>query len=124
MKKRILLAFSAILILGLTIAVFAYNKTNSTNQATMDCCKKSDSCPMKSKNADVADKQNVSCCDKDDCCCKGGGDSCPMKQKQTAQTTDMQIKNITVVSDAENCCTKGADCCKDGGACCKNHKKS
>lgn len=123
MKKRIMLAIAAMLVLGLTIAAFAYNTTNTSNKTAMNCCSKDkDSCPMKSKT-ESADRQNAaSCCDMPDCCCKGGGDSCPMK-KQTetsSQTVDMQ--NVTVAASAENCCQKGADCCKNGGACCK--KKS
>ena len=124
MKKRIMLAISVMLVLGLTIAVFAYNTTPSSSKTTMNCCSKDkDSCPMKNQNQS-ADKQNAaSCCDMPDCCCKGGGNSCPMK-KQTetsVQTVDMQ--NVTVVTSGENCCQPGADCCKNGGsACCK--KKS
>ncbi len=107
MKKRILLAITVLLVFGLTIAAFAYNKTNTTNQATMDCCTKSDDCPMKSKDADSTVKK--------DCCLKD--DSCPMKDKQT-QTSSVDMKNVTVAS-SESCCQPGADCCK-GGACCKS----
>ncbi|MGI8640795.1 MAG: hypothetical protein ACR2MG_12725 [Pyrinomonadaceae bacterium] len=109
MKKRILLAIAVLLVFGLTIAAFAYNKTNTTNQAAMDCCKKNDSCPLKNKSSDAAVKE--------DCCLKD--DSCPMKDKQ-AQDSSVDMKNVTVVS-GESCCHPGADCC-NGGACCKNKK--
>jgi hypothetical protein len=132
MKKRILLAISVLLVLGLAIVAFAYTKTNHPREkAAMACCCKDGVCPMKDKNAGaatIADRQNASCCDSPDCCCKGGsGDSCPMKKQgeKTSQTTNDEMKNVTVVSDDENCCQTGADCCKNGGgACCKKHKKS
>lgn len=124
MKKKIMLAIAAMLVLGLTIVVFAYNTTNHSNynKAMECCCKGKDSCPMKNKNESAsADKKD--CCDSPDCCCKGG-DSCPMKKQQTetsSQTVDTQ--NVTVVTSAEDCCKKDAPCCKNGGgACCK--KKS
>ena len=132
MKKKFLIALTAIFVLGLSIAVYAFNQTNNWAKTSDSCCAKSDACPMKGKNSQVTDAQtNASCCDKDDCCCKGdscpmksqgekasaGGDSCPMKDKETqATTTDM--KNVTVVS-GESCCQKGASCC-NGGACCKS----
>jgi len=122
MKKRIMFAIAAMMVLGLTIVVFAFNNTtNHTHNKAMNCCSKDkDSCPMKNKT-ESGDKKD--CCDKPDCCCKGGGDSCPMKNQQketSSQTVDMN--NVTVVTSSEDCCQKGADCCKNGGACCK--KKS
>lgn len=113
MKKRILLAFAVLLVFGLAIVAFAYNKTNhSSRKASMECCCKDGVCPMKGKTANG--EQAASCCDKDDCCCKGGGDSCPMKNKgETSQTSSVDLKNVTVVS--------GESCQKD---CCKHKKQS
>jgi hypothetical protein len=136
MKKKIIMALTVVFALSLAITVYALNQTNvSSNRTAADCCAKKDSCPMKDKQAN-ADKK--SCCDKDDCCCKGGADSCPMKmngektegkdscpmmkkdaEKQTTSSVDMT--NVTVVADSENCCQTGADCCK-GGSCCKGKK--
>lgn len=138
MKKRILFAISTLLVLGLAIAAFALSG-NSVKNSAMDCCanccaKSGDSCPMKNKDKNASATEKASCCDKDDCCCKG--DACPMmkkegqsaehencpmmkKDKKTASTT-VEMKNVVVVSDGENCCGTGADCCKGGGsACCK-----
>jgi hypothetical protein len=123
MKKRILLALSVVLVLGLVMAVYALNRTNSSNAGVEN------SCPMKGMNAQAADHEGkTSCCDKDDCCCKGDscpmkaqgenasanccaccGDSCPMKG-MNAQATGVDMKNVTV-ANGENCC--------NGGACCK-----
>ncbi len=55
---------------------------------------------------------------------KTAGDNCPMKS-QTAEkqtTGEINMTNVTVAGDGEDCCQPGADCCK-GGSCCK-HKKS
>jgi hypothetical protein len=137
MKRKVITALTVVFALCLAFTVFALNKTNVSPKHTAgaDCCAKKDSCPMKDKEA-KGDK--TSCCDKDDCCCKG--DSCPMKmngektegkdccckggscpikkdaEKKTTASVDMT--NVTVVSDSENCCQPGADCCK-GGSCCK-----
>ena len=113
MKKRIILAVSVLLVFGLAIVVFAYNRSNhSSHQAEMSCCCKDGSCPMKNKDAaSTADMKD--CCDMPDCCCKGG-ESCPMKkQGETSQTTSVDMKNVTVAAGDENCCC----------ACCKNKKQ-
>ncbi len=134
MKKKLIMALTVMFALSLAITVFALNQTNVSSNRTADCCAKKDSCPMKDKQA-TADKK--SCCDKDDCCCKGG-DSCPMKmngektegkdscpmmkkdaEKQTTSSVDMT--NVTVVADSENCCQPGANCCQ-GGSCCQGKK--
>ena len=116
MKSKILIALTTIFVLGLSLAVYAFNQTNTTAKTSASCCAKTDACPLKNKNAQAADAQaKASCCDKDNCCCKG--DACPMKGKETqAATTD--LTNITVAS-GESCCQKGASCC-NGGACCKS----
>lgn len=136
MKKKILIALTAILILGLAAAAYAFNKTNvSSKTASSACCCSGDSCPMKSKDAKTTGgEKQASCCDKDDCCCKGDscpmkkqgentsanccGDSCPMKDKETQASSVADTKNV-VVASSESCCQKGASCC-DGGACCKH----
>jgi hypothetical protein len=123
MKKRILLAISAMFILALTVAAFALTQSNSSSKPAADSCR------MKGINARAADGQTkTSCCDKDDCCCKGDscpmkssdenasasccsccGDSCPMKNKD-AQATSVDMKNVTVAT-GESCCN-GGSCCK------------
>ena len=108
MKKRIILAVTILLVFGLTIAAFAYNKSGETNTAAMDCCLKSDDCPLKNKVAETAAK--------DDCCLKD--DTCPLKDKQT-QTSAIDMKNVVVAGSGESCCQPGADCCKSG-SCCKD----
>lgn len=137
MKKRILFAISTLLVLGLAIAAFALTGTKTSNKSAdccaMDCCKKSDSCPMKNKDKNASGTEKAACCDRDDCCCKGGScpmknkenkgaehENCPMKKDKETTSASVEMKNVVVVSDGENCCGSGADCCKNGGsACCK-----
>lgn len=115
-----MLAIATMLVLGLTIAAFAYNTTNSGTKTTKNCCSKDkDSCPLKSKT-DSAEKHD---CDNKDDCCKKDADSCPMKKQVETSSQTVDMKNVTVATSAEDCCQTGADCCKNGGsACCK--KKS
>ena len=76
MKNRILVSLALVLTMCFVVTVYAYNGTSATTDKTKaNCCADKDSCPMKSKDKNSADK--ASCCDKEDCCCKG--DSCPMK---------------------------------------------
>ncbi len=124
MKKKIIIALSAMLIFGLVAVVYAMNRTE-TNAKTAH------SCPMK-KHEKVASKDKKdSCCGMEDCCkdgnCKMGGscckdhDSCPMKNNQTAkkQTADTDYSNIIYGDDTkESCCYPGSSCCT-GGDCCK-----
>jgi hypothetical protein len=128
MKKKVIMALTVLFALCFAITVFALNQSNISARTRVGCCAKKDSCPMKDKQA-KSDK--TSCCDKDSCCCKGDscpmkmngekmegkdcccqGDSCPMKKDSEKQTSSVDIKNVTVVSDDENCCPKGGDCCK------------
>jgi hypothetical protein len=120
MKKKFIIALSAMLVFGLVAVVYAYNRTETTAKSVH-------SCPMKSETAS-ADKKD-SCCGMADCCkdgkCKMDGacckdhDACPMKDKQTAEKQSADYSKITVSDDSgEDCCGSGASCC-DGGACCK-----
>ena len=80
MKKKILLTFIAIFVLGIGIAAYAVNAAGSwTTKAMSCCCCKGDSCPMKKKDgATAAAGEKASCCD--NCaCCKDG--SCDMKRE-------------------------------------------
>jgi hypothetical protein len=138
MKKKVITALTVVFALCLALTVFALNKTNVSSKQTggaADCCAKKDSCPM--KNTEVKAEKKA-CCDREDCCSKGDscpmkmngektegtdcgskGESCPMKKQSEKQTTaSIEMTNVTVVSDGENCCQPGADCCK-GGSCCK-----
>ncbi len=113
MKKRIILAISVMFILGLTVAAFALSQSSKLNNTATT----TDSCAMKMQTADGG-QAKTSCCDKEDCCCKG--DSCPMKNKATSETSSVDMKNVTIAT-GDSCCQKGASCC-DGGACCKGKK--
>ena len=115
MKKKFLLAFSAMFILALTVAAFAFTQSNNSNETAADSC-----AMMKDLNAQSADGQpKMSCCDKDDCCCKGDScpmknqgenasasccsccdDSCPMKNKESASAVDAKTATIAT---GENC---------------------
>ncbi len=81
MKRNIFIALAATMVLGLAVAVYALNTTSAVDTSAA-----------------------VSCC-----CCSG--DSCPMKDKTAAATTDATDKH-------EGCCCKGdaASCpmMKDG----------
>ena len=100
MKKKFLTIFSIVFVMAFAVAVYAFNQSNTTSANAAE------SCAMKGKNAQTAGvKSGDSCCDKADCCCKGGscpmkmsgenaadccgnccGGSCPMKEKQTTAT--------------------------------------
>lgn len=123
MKRKIFIALTAIFVLGLAMAVYAFNQTNTLAKAAASCCAKSDNCPLKNKNAaQTAENRSAdSCCDKADCCCKNGscpmkssgekgsasccdnccGGSCPMKNKD-AQMTTMQVSDVNV-EGGESC---------------------
>jgi len=103
MKKKFLTAFSLVFVLAFAVAVYAFNQTNLSAKAADSCCAKSDSCPLKGKNAstDTAKTEN-SCCDNADCCCKG--DACPMKASG---------------ENAADCC---GNCC--GGSCPMKEKQA
>jgi hypothetical protein len=95
MKKRILLVISVLLVCGLAVAAYAYS-ANTPDKAGMSCCcKGADSCPMMKDK--TAGKDAASCCDKEDCCCKG--DSCAMKDK----TAGKDEASCCDKEDAESC---------------------
>lgn len=111
MKKKFSTILSIVFVLACAFAVYAFNQTHHKVEKTTSCCAKSDSCPLKDKNAQTAEHKNTdSCCDNADCCCKSGscpmkssgenaadccdnccGGSCPMMEKQTA-ITDVQTE--------------------------------
>lgn len=94
MKNKFLIALTAVFVLGLAMAVYAFNRT--TNDQTANASAVS-SCPMKDKTAATAENHSShSCCDKANCCCKTG--ACPMKSSGATSAAD--------------CC---ANCC--GGSC-------
>jgi hypothetical protein len=76
--KRLILAISVLLVLGLAAAAIAYNRSAVAETAMSCSCCSGDSCPMKKDGA------TASCCD--DGCCKDG--SCAMK-KDGAVSADM-----------------------------------
>ena len=106
MKRKFFIVLTAVFVLGLAMAVYAFNKTNVADKsAKTSCCSKTDSCPVKSHNASQTHTNNVACCDRDDCCCKTG-DACPLKNKE-AKT---EAENVSAAG-GESCCN-GAGCCK------------
>lgn len=127
MKKKFIIALTALLVFGLAAAVYAISRTETAS-------KSAHSCPMKTGGATASADEKDSCCGMENCCkdgnCSMGGacckdhDSCPLKDKQTSEKQSEQYSKITVSSDSgEDCCGSGASCC-NGGACCKKDKKS
>ncbi|HUR97971.1 MAG TPA: hypothetical protein VMZ26_07910 [Pyrinomonadaceae bacterium] len=117
--KRIILAISVLLVLGLAVAAIALNPSGVTQTAAASCCSHgADSCPTKK---DGSGKETASCCDEG--CCKGdscpmkkGGDasaqhpdSCPMKHKdgQASHATMTDAEHQAMKADGKSCC----DCC-------------
>lgn len=107
MKNKFLFALTVAFVLGLAMAVYAFNQPNNSAKTAASCCAKDDNCPLKNKTAATAENKSTadSCCDMDDCCCKNGscpmkssgeksaaccdsccGDSCPMKNKEAQMT--------------------------------------
>ena len=80
--KRLILAISVLLVLGLAAAAIAYNRTAVAQTAMSCCCCSGESCPMKK---DSASGDTASCC-KDDCCKDG---SCPMKKDGAGSAENM-----------------------------------
>lgn len=119
MKKKIILMLTALAVFGLSIAVVAYNRTNTTNNnaATVaDCCKGKDSCPMKKsgshahRSGDHAEKHAN--CDNCDCsCCKESAEACPMKAKKDDKATATTDAAATTEAKDKNGCGCGCSCC-------------
>ena len=113
MKTKIMLAITAIMVLGLAVVVFAFTRSSGTSapaMTTMSCCCSGDSCPMKTK--DGAGKEAASCCEKCDGC---KGDSCPMKAKKKEGDTSAGPAAETKDDQAH---PKGCDC-----SCCNKDKE-
>ncbi|MBC7900289.1 MAG: hypothetical protein H7070_09575 [Saprospiraceae bacterium] len=106
MKKKILLALSILMVFGLAVVAFAYNQSTVATQAKTDCCKGSDSCPMKNK---AASGQTEACCDDPNCCCKSG-ESCPMKKGEAKAHHDMNHE-AAAAGEHKSC---DCSCCKKG----------
>ena len=106
MRTKLILAFSILVVFGLSIAAFAFvNATSNNTAATMSCCK-GDACPMKSKDNAAGDKKE-SCCDMPDCCCKG--DSCPMMKHgdKSGHNTEHENKSgHDAKHESKGCCCK------------------
>ncbi len=124
MKKKMILAIAALMVMGLAIAAFAYTRANSSSVNAVSCCA-GDSCPMKNKNASTGEKasccDDCSCCSGDSCPMKSKGDasapamkmgdaaSCPMKSKGEASTAmHMDVKHEMAADDGKGCC---CPCC-------------
>ena len=117
--KRLILAISVLLVLGLAAAAIAYNQ-NVVAETAMSCgCCSGDSCPMKKDGAAAA-----SCCD--DSCCKDGscamkkGDGatgempadCPMMKKkdgEASHATMTEAEHQAMQADGKSC---SCACCK------------
>lgn len=106
MKSKFLIALTAVFVLGLAMAVYAFNKTNDSGVITAaSCCAKKDDCPMKDKGMQMTAENHstASCCDNDNCCCQTG--ACPMKASGEKSAAD--------------CC---GNCC--GGSCPMKNKQA
>lgn len=131
MRSKVLVILSAVLLFGLSIAVYAYSSGAATEAAATSCCCKGDSCPMKTGDSKAAKSEAKtegagSCCCAGDscamkssgeksaegassCCCSGGGDSCPMKSVKTADhAAHGEMKHDAKSADAASCCKVGA----------------
>ena len=124
MKKKFIIALSAMLVFGLAAVVYAFNRTETN-------AKSSHSCPMQSHGETASTDKKDSCCGMADCCkdgvCKMNGecckdhDACPMNNKQKTEKQAADYSKITVSDvSGKDCCGSGASCCAGGGgACCK-----
>lgn len=110
MKSKILALFAILVVFGLALAAYAYTKTTvSGDKATMSCCAKSDSCPMKARGHDhQGEHAGKSCPMKHDAkagdhkCC---GDACPLKKEGAPEST------AAISSENGESCCDNCDCC-------------
>ena len=118
MKKRMLIAFAALIVFGLAAVVYAYNRSAVSHHTADSCCTMADCCE------DGKCKMGGDCCakDKQETASAEKHDSCPMKNKETS-TASVDMYNVVVAGNSENCCDKDASCCS-GGACCKKEKSA
>ncbi|MGE3466191.1 MAG: hypothetical protein AB7J13_04600 [Pyrinomonadaceae bacterium] len=78
MRSKVLVILTAILLFGVSFAVYAYTSTSTTETVAASCCCCShDSCPMKSKDGKAMAGHEMKAGEGHSCC----GDSCPMKAK-------------------------------------------
>ena len=129
MKKRFLIAFSAVLVFGLAIAVYAFQSSNLTSVSDKNAaCEKHKSDNHSAQKTSEKDGHcgMADCCKDGKCtmggaCCKSA-DSCPMKAKQKSEnnSADADYSKITFTDDSgEDCCASGASCCTPSASCCK-----
>lgn len=128
MKNKFLFAFTAVLVFGLAVAVYAFQTNNLTAASEKPAaCEKHKS----DKHSAHKSGEKDSCCGMADCCkdgkCSMGGacckdkDACPMKDKQKTenQSASVDYSKITFADESgEDCCGSGASCCQSGAACC------
>lgn len=120
MRNKVLIAVT--IVFAFAMAVYALNQTHSLHIGNADCCKKSEACPMKEKQAASSessttvaktDSDKPSCCD--DCpmkdkmadSAKMSRDNCPMKDKMAdtdkASHDNCPMKAKKAESSPENC---------------------
>ena len=110
--------FSIAFVLAFAAAVYAFSQSTVSGETTASSGAKTDACPLKNKNVQMAAAENhltESCCDSADCCCKSGAcpmkssgekgsadccgnccdGSCPMKNKSDAETSVAQTKEAS-----------------------------
>lgn len=108
MKKRTLVILSALFVFGLVAVATGYNRI-LTAQHTVDLC-----CAVANCCQDGKCKMRGACCQ--------NHDACPVKNKENADV-GIDLTNVVVAGDTENCCAGDAACCH-GGACCRKEKSA
>lgn len=89
MKRKLIFVVSTFVVLGLAIAVLAFNQTSGTSASTF-CCK-GDSCPMKGKHADKTDATAMH----ENCACKDGDEACPMMKDGAMSGHKMKMDGMS-----------------------------
>lgn len=112
MRYKVLIITAAILLFGVSFAVYAYNSTNQSVTETVAascCCCTGDSCPMKGNDGKAMAGHDMKMGEGHSCC----GDSCPMKAKGESAMAGHEMK----AGEGHSCC---GDSCpmkgKDGKA--------